>query len=81
MASLLCYLTKDLNLLSLLDCNIGLTTKCATTKVSENVKKDEPLSQTRVDMTNTQNKTLVKHQALSYFGHAMCLLPESLKSQ
>ena len=43
MASPLRCLTEDLNLLSLFDHNIGLTTKCAKLKVSENVEKDVPL--------------------------------------
>ena len=46
MANLLWYLTKDLNLLGQFDRNAGLSTKFALVKVSENVKKDEPLSQT-----------------------------------
>ena len=131
MASLQWYLTEDLNLLSLFDCNVGLITKCALVKVSENVEEDELLSQTHVDMTNKKNETLVecvtknskrliyltnqseilhraaskvfsgclsstpipfllietqlpllkitlKHQALSCFGRALCLLRESL---
>ena len=60
LASLLWYLTENLNLLVLFDRNIGLTTKCAMAKVSENIVKVEPLSQTRVDTTNTKNKTLVE---------------------
>ena len=60
MASLLWYLTEDLNLLGWFDRNLGLTTKCATVKVSKNVVEDEPLSQTQVDTTNTKNKTLVE---------------------
>ena len=60
MASLLWYLTENLNLLSLLDCNVGLTMKYVMVKVSENVEEDEPLSQACVDMTNTKNKTLVE---------------------
>ena len=44
----------------LFDRNKGLTTKCAMVKISENLKEDEPLSQTRVDMTNTKNKTRVE---------------------
>ena len=59
MASLLWYLTEDLNLLSLFNRNVGLTKKCAMVKVSENVKEDEPLPQALVDMTNTKNKTFV----------------------
>ena len=54
------YLTEDLNLLGLFDCLVGLTTKCAMVKVSENVVEEEPLQETRVDMTNTKNKTLVE---------------------
>ena len=42
------------------DHNVGLTKKCAMVKVSENVVEDEPLTQTRVDTTNTKNKTLVE---------------------
>ena len=45
-------------MLGLFDRNVGLTTKCAMVKVSENVVEDEPLSQIQVDMTNTTNKTL-----------------------
>ena len=54
MASLLWYLTVDLNLLGLFDRNVGLTTNFAMVKVLENVKEDKPLSQTRLDMTNTK---------------------------
>ena len=50
--SLLWYLTEDLNLLCLFDRNVGLTTKCAMVKVSENVVENETLSQTRVDLTS-----------------------------
>ena len=50
-AGLLRYDTEDLNMLGLFDRNVSMTTKCAMVKVSENVE-DEPLSQTRVDMTN-----------------------------
>ena len=131
MASLLWYLTENLYLLGLVDRNVALNTKCVMVKVSENAEEDKPLSQTRVDMTNTKNKTLVecvtknsrrvicltnqlqilyraaskvfsgyhsskpmplffietqlpwlkiilKHQALSCFGRALRLLPESL---
>ena len=60
MASLLRYLTEDLNLLGLFDRNKGLTTECAMVKASENVEEDEPLSQTRVDVINTKNKTRVE---------------------
>ena len=60
LASLLRYLTENLNLFGLLDFKVGLNTKCAMVKVSENVVEDEPLSQTRVDTTNTKNKTLVE---------------------
>ena len=60
MASLLWYLTEDLNLLGLFDRNVSSTTKCAMVKVSENVKEDEPMSQARVDMTNTKIKILVE---------------------
>ena len=55
MASLLQYLTEDLNLLGLFDRNVGLTTKCAMVKVSENVVKNEPLTQIRVDMINAKH--------------------------
>ena len=57
MASLLWYLTEDLNLLVLFDRNIGLTTKCVMVKVSENVEEDKPLSQTQVDTTNRKTNT------------------------
>ena len=46
MAGLLWYLTENLNLLGLFDCNVGLTTKCALMKVLHNVEEDEILSQT-----------------------------------
>ena len=59
MANLLWYLTKDLNLLGPFDRNFGLITKCATVKVSENVEKNKPLSQTQVDMTLTKTKHLL----------------------
>ena len=59
-ASLQWYLTEDLNLHGLFDRDVGLTAKCAMMKVSENVLEEELLSQTRVDMTNTKNKTLVE---------------------
>ena len=54
MASPLWYLTENLNQLGLFDRNVGLTTKSAMVKVSENVEEDEPLFQTRVD--NDQHK-------------------------
>ena len=60
MASLLWYLIVDLNFLGLFDRNVGLTTKFAMVKVSENVKEGEPLSQTLVDMTNTKDKMRVE---------------------
>ena len=60
LALLLLYLTEDLNLLGLFDCNVGLTTKCPVVNVSEIVKEDQPLSHTRVDMTPTKNKTLTE---------------------
>ena len=47
-------LTVDLNLLGVCDRNVGLNTKFAMLKVSENVEEDELLSQTREDMTNTK---------------------------
>ena len=34
------YVTDDLNLLGMFDRNVGLTTKCALVKVSENVEED-----------------------------------------
>ena len=46
MASLLWYLTENLNLLGLFDRNVGLTRKFAIVKVLENVEEDELLSQT-----------------------------------
>ena len=58
MASILWYLTADLNLLGLFDGSVGLTTKCAMMKVLENVKEDETLSQTRLGLTNTKIKTI-----------------------
>ena len=45
-ASLLGYLIVDFNLVGLCDRNVGLNTKCALVKVSENVEEHEPLSQT-----------------------------------
>ena len=57
--SLLWYLTENINLLGLFDRNEGLTTKCAAVKVSENVVEEEPLSQTRVELTNTKTKHLL----------------------
>ena len=54
MASLLLYFTQDLNLVCLCDRNVGLNTTYAIVKVLENVEEDEPLSQTRVDMTQTK---------------------------
>ena len=59
-ASSLWYLKENLNLLGLFDRNVGLTTKCTMVKVSENVEENIPLSQARVDMTNTKNQTLVE---------------------
>ena len=56
--SLLWYLTEYLNLLSMFNRNVGLTSNCAMVIVSENVV-EEPLSQTRVDMTNTKTKHLL----------------------
>ena len=56
LASLQWHLTEDLTLLGLFDCYVGLTTKRATVKVSEYVVKEEPLSQTQVDMTNTKKQ-------------------------
>ena len=52
MASILWYLTEDLNLLGLFDRSIGWTTKCAVVKVLKNVEDNEPLSLTRLDMTS-----------------------------
>ena len=56
MASLLWYLIVDLNLVGLFDRKVGLNTKCAMVKVSDNVEEDEPLSQALVDMTNTKKE-------------------------
>ena len=58
-ASRLWYLKEDLRLHGLFDSNIGLTTKCTMVKVSENVEENEPLSQARVDLTNTKTKHLL----------------------
>ena len=58
--SLLLYLTEDLSLVGLFNRNVSLTAKFAMVKVSENAVEEEPLSQTRVDMINAKNKTLVK---------------------
>ena len=60
MARLLWYLTEDLNWLGFFDCNVGFTIKYAMVKVSEYVEEDEPLSQARMDMTNTKNKKFVE---------------------
>ena len=60
LASLLWYLSEDLNLLGLFDRKVGLITKYAMAKVSENVVDDELLSQTQADTINTKNKTLVE---------------------
>ena len=60
MASPLWYLAEDLNLLGPFDRNVVLTTKGVLMKVSENVEEDETLSQTRLDVTNTKIKTIVK---------------------
>ena len=59
-ASILWYLKKNLSLLSLFDRNVGLTTKCTMVKVSKNVEENKPLSQARVDMTNTKKQTLAE---------------------
>ena len=59
-ASLLWYFKDDLNLLRLFGRYVGLTSECTVVKVSENVKENEPLSQARVSMTKTKNKTLVE---------------------
>ena len=59
LANLLWYLTKDLNLLGLFNRYVGLTTKCATVKVSENIVEEQPQSQTQVDMANTKIKHLL----------------------
>ena len=56
MASLLWYLAEDLNLFGLFDRNVGLTTNFAMVKVLQNVEEDEPLSQTRLDMTSTKKQ-------------------------
>ena len=56
MASLLRCLIVDLNLMGLCDCNVGLNTKCAVVKVSENVEEDEPLSQALVEIINTKKQ-------------------------
>ena len=58
-ASLLWYRAEDLNLRGKFDCNIDLTTKCAVAKVSDNAEEDKPLSQARVDTTNSKNNTHV----------------------
>ena len=60
MASVLWYLTEDLNLLGRFYRSVGLTTKCALTKVSENVEEDYTLSRTRLDVTNSIIKTIVE---------------------
>ena len=60
LASLVWYLTGDFNFLGLFHCIVGLTTKCTTVKVSENVVEEEPQSQTRVDMANIKNEALVE---------------------
>ena len=60
MASVLWYLTEDLNLLGLFYRSVGLTSKCALMKVSENVEEDYTLSRTRLDVTNSKIKTIVE---------------------
>ena len=40
--------------------NVGLIAKFVMANVSENVEEDDPLSKTRVGMTNTKNKTRVE---------------------
>ena len=47
----------DLNLVGQCDGKVGLNTKYAMVKVSDNVEKNEPLSQAIVDMTNTKKNT------------------------
>ena len=47
-------------MLGLFNRNVGLITKYAMVKVLENIEEEEPLLQTRVDMTNTKNKALVE---------------------
>ena len=72
MVSLLWYFTEDLNLLVHFDHSIGLTTKCAMVKVSENVEEDEPLSQTPLDMANTKSKTIF-HYVIKNSRRLICL--------
>ena len=60
LSSLFWYLTEGLILFGLFYRTVGLTTKCATVKISEHTVEEEPPSQTRLDMTNTKNKTLVE---------------------
>ena len=60
MASLLWYLTEDLGWLGLFDRSVGLTTKCALTKVSDNVEENGTLPQTRLDVTHAKIKTIVE---------------------
>ena len=57
-AGLLWYHIVHLKLVGLCERNVGLNTKCALVKVSENVKEHGPLSQAPVKIINTKNKTL-----------------------
>ena len=68
LASLLWYLREDLILLGRFDRNVGLTTKRAMVKVSVNILENEPLTQTRVNITNKKNKmSRGGHLRRSYF--------------
>ena len=50
------YLIVDLNLVGLCDRNVGVNTKCALEKVSENVEEHVPLSQALVKIINTKKQ-------------------------
>ena len=56
-ASDLYYFIVNLNLVGLCDFNVGVHTKCALVKLSENVKEHEPLSQALVKIINTKKQT------------------------
>ena len=51
------YFIVNLNLVGLCNRNVSLHTKCASVKLSENVKKHEPLSQALVKIINTRKQS------------------------
>ena len=58
-ASDLCCFIVNLNLVGLCDRSVGLHTKCALVKLSENVKEHEPLLQALVKIINTKKRKLL----------------------